>query len=110
MLYQEVAKHSKELEGALTLNEAADRFDDEREMNEDKVNQYVKKFADIADLDQNYIHGSENSTAFSKFAEAIKNKTNKKYVMIKVKKGMKKSFSRVPTVEVQAIKKEEKKI
>ena len=82
MLYQEVAKHSKELEGAVSLNEAADRFDEEREMYDNKVNQYVKKFADIADLDQNYIHGETSSTAFSKLAEAIKNKTNKKYVMI----------------------------
>lgn len=82
MLYQEVTKHSKELEGALTLNEAADRFDEEREMYNNEVNQYVKKFADIADLDHNYIHGSDSSTAFSKLAEAIKNKTNKKYVMI----------------------------
>lgn len=82
MLYQEVTKHSKELEGALTLNEAADRFDEEREIYNNKVNQYVKKFADIADLDQNYIHGSDSSTAFSKLAEVIKNKTNKKYLMI----------------------------
>ena len=49
-ILDEISKSNKKMAGMLTVNEAADRYDEERAKNIGKVNEYARNFSEIADV------------------------------------------------------------
>ncbi len=77
--------------GMLTVNEAADRYDEERAKNIGKVNEYARNFSEIADVVQP-VGGGGRSDAMWLFMESLRTLAKKNLVKVRIKKGLADKF------------------